>query len=146
MSNKTGAKHQKSRKMTVELKKQKPLNSKGFRYLLLWIVIVVYRRLFTDTKLTEDRTQNIRIDINLTRNMPQLAHGFADVHSDEVGGGLAVEACLSAVEGGGGEFEGGVVAGVGDDGFVLDAEVAERELDQFVFEFDNAFAVESTDL
>jgi hypothetical protein len=34
---------------------KKPLTNVGFSYLLLWIVIVVYRRLFADTKLTEDR-------------------------------------------------------------------------------------------
>ena len=44
---------------------------------------------------------------------------------------------MGAVEGGGGEFEGGVVARVGDNRFVLDAEVAEGELDQFIFEFKN---------
>lgn len=41
--------------MKIDLKTKKPLTSKGFSYLLLWMVIVVYRRLFTDTKLTKDR-------------------------------------------------------------------------------------------
>ncbi len=122
------------------------MTGKGFSYLLLWIVIVVYRRLFTDTKLTKNSTQNIRIHINLTSNLAELAHGFADVHRDEVGGGLAVEPSLGAIQGGGGELKGGVVAGVGDDGFVLDAEVAEGELDQFVLEFKNPFAIKCTDL
>ena len=66
------------------------MTSKGFSYLLLWMVIVVYRRLFTDAKLREDGTEDVRIDVNLTRDVPQLAHGFADVHGDEVGGGLAI--------------------------------------------------------
>lgn len=101
MSNKSDAncqKSRKSRKMKIDLKTKKPLTSKGFSYLLLWMVIVVYRRLFTDTKLTKDCTQNIRININLTSDMPQLAHGLADVHGDEVGGILAVEARLGPFE------------------------------------------------
>jgi hypothetical protein len=49
MSNKRGAKCAKRRKMTGSLKRKKPLTSKGFIYLLLWIIIVVYRRLFADT-------------------------------------------------------------------------------------------------
>lgn len=54
MSNKSGAKHQKWQKMTVGLKTQKPSTSKGFIYLLLWMVIVDFRRLFANTKLTKN--------------------------------------------------------------------------------------------
>ena len=103
-------------------------------------------KLFTDTELRKDGSKYIRIHINLTSNLAELTHGFADVHRDEVGGGLAVEPSLGAIQGGGGELKGGVVAGVGDDGFVLDAEVAEHEFDQFFFEMRNTGAGEGADL
>jgi len=103
-------------------------------------------KLFADTELRKDGSKYIRIYIDLTRDVAELAHGFADVHGDEVGGGLAIEASLGAIQRGGGELEGGVMAGIGDDGFVLDAEVAEHEFDQFVFKSGNAIACEGTDL
>ena len=87
MSNKSDANCQKSRKMKIDLKTKKPLTSKGFSYLLLWIVIVVYRRLFTDTKLTKDRPQNIRIHIDVARDVSEVTHRCSDVHCDEISGG-----------------------------------------------------------
>lgn len=90
MSNKSDANCQKSRKMKIDLKTKKPLTSKGFSYLLLWMVIVVYRRLFTDTKLTKDGSQNIRIHIDVTRDVSEVTHSRADVHRDEISGGSDV--------------------------------------------------------
>lgn len=90
MSNKSDANCQKSRKMKIDLKTKKPLTSKGFSYLLLWMVIVVYRRLFTDTKLTKDGSQNIRIHIDVTRDVSEVTHSRADVHRDEISGGADV--------------------------------------------------------
>ncbi len=54
MSNKKGAKCPKRRKMTDCLKTRKPLTSKGFSYLFLWMFIDAYRRLFADTKPTKN--------------------------------------------------------------------------------------------
>ncbi len=47
--------------MTVGIKTRKPLTSKGFLYLLLFLFIVDYRRLFADTKLTKDEIQLVFI-------------------------------------------------------------------------------------
>jgi len=58
MSNKKGAKCPKRRKMTDCLKTRKPLTSKGFSYLFLWMVIDAFRRLFADTKLAKDIPQH----------------------------------------------------------------------------------------
>jgi len=58
MSNKKGAKCPKRRKMTDCLKTRKPLTSKGFSYLFLWMVVDAFRRLFADTKLREYRSKN----------------------------------------------------------------------------------------
>jgi hypothetical protein len=59
MSNKKGAKCPKRRKMTDCLKTRKPLTSKGFSYLFLWMAIDAFQRLFADTKSTKHRTQDI---------------------------------------------------------------------------------------
>ena len=53
--------------MTVGLKTRKPLTSKGFLYLLLFLFIVDYRRLFADTKLREDGSKDLFYP-DLTRN------------------------------------------------------------------------------
>ncbi len=45
--------------MTVGLKTRKPLTSKGFLYLLLFLFIVDYRRLFANTKLREDGSKDL---------------------------------------------------------------------------------------
>lgn len=47
--------------MTVGLKTRKPLTSKGFIYFLLWMLIVDFRALFADTKLTKDIIQLVFI-------------------------------------------------------------------------------------
>lgn len=86
MSNKSDANCQKSRKMKIDLKTKKPLTSKGFSYLLLWIVIVVYRRLFTDTKFTKDGSKDICVHIDVTRDVSEVTHRRADVHRDEISG------------------------------------------------------------
>jgi hypothetical protein len=39
--------------MTVGQKTRKPLTSKGFSYLFLWMIIVDYRLLFADTKFAK---------------------------------------------------------------------------------------------
>ena len=67
MSNKSDANCQKSRKMKIDLKTKKPLTSKGFLYLLLFLFIVDYRRLFADTKLREDGSKDLFYP-DLTRN------------------------------------------------------------------------------
>ena len=53
--------------MTVGLKTRKPLTSKGFLYLLLFLFIVDYRRLFANTKLRKNILQ-LLIMRNGTRN------------------------------------------------------------------------------
>jgi hypothetical protein len=58
MSNKKGAKCPKRRKMTDCLKTRKPLTSKGFSYLFLWMIIDAFRRLFADTETGEDGAKN----------------------------------------------------------------------------------------
>ena len=97
MSNKSDAnckKSRKSRKMKIDLKTKKPLTSKGFSYLLLWMVIVVYRRLFTDTKFTEDRPQNICVHIDVTRDVSEVTQRCADVHRDKISGSANVQSFL----------------------------------------------------
>jgi hypothetical protein len=64
---------------------------------LLWIVIVVYRRLFADTKLREDGAEDVGIDVDLASDVAELAHGFADVHGNEVSGGVAFKPFLGAL-------------------------------------------------
>jgi hypothetical protein len=58
--------------MTVGLKTRKPLLGKGFIYLSLFLFIVDYRPLFADTKLREDRSQNL-LNPNLPRDACQRA-------------------------------------------------------------------------
>lgn len=67
MSNKKGAKCPKRRKMTDCLKTRKPLTSKGFSYLFLWMVIDAFRRLFPNTKLREDGSEDL-FNADLARN------------------------------------------------------------------------------
>jgi len=94
MSNKMGAKRPKWRKLTVGLKTRKPLTSKGFRYQLLFLFIVDYRRLFADTELREDRPQNIRIHVDVARDVSEVTHRCADVHRNEVACGANVQSFL----------------------------------------------------
>ena len=52
--------------MTVGLKTRKPLPGKGFRYLMLFLFIVDYRRLFAASKHKDTTTQEISTPINRT--------------------------------------------------------------------------------
>ncbi len=83
MSNKKGAKCPKRRKMTDCLKTRKPLTSKGFSYLFSWMVIDAFRRLFADTKLRENRPQDL-FNPNLSRDACQRAYALAQVKSQQI--------------------------------------------------------------
>ena len=90
MSNKSDAKRQKWRKMTVGLKTRKPLTSKGFSYQCLFLIIVVCMGLFANTKLTKNRTKYIRVHINVACDVSEVTHRCTDVHRDEVARGADV--------------------------------------------------------
>ncbi len=85
MSNKKGAKCPKRRKMTDCLKTRKPLTSKGFSYLFLWMVIDDFRRLFADTKLRENRSQNL-LNPNLSRDASQRADALTQMKRQQIAG------------------------------------------------------------
>mgnify|MGYP006891419293 CR=1 FL=1 len=56
--------------------------------------IDAYRRLFANTKLTKYRSQNIRIHIDVTRDVSEVTHSCADVHRDKVARGADVQSFL----------------------------------------------------
>ena len=65
--------------MTVGLKTQKPLTSKGFSYqCLLFLFIVVYRRLFADAKFAKDIPKHLFV-INMSSDGAQRGDGTAQM-------------------------------------------------------------------
>ena len=78
MSNKKGAKCPKRRKMTDCLKTRKPLTSKGFSYLFLWMVIDAFRRLFADTESAEDGAEDF-FYVDDAGDFAQCFDGSSDV-------------------------------------------------------------------
>ena len=58
-------------------KTRKPLTSKGFLYLLLFLFIVDYRRLFADTKIPKNILQQIIIRHG-SSDQTQLIQGFPE--------------------------------------------------------------------
>jgi hypothetical protein len=67
------------------LKTRKPLPGKGFRYLMLFLFIVDYRPLLPNTKLREDRSQDL-FNPNLPRDACQRAYALAQMKRQQIAG------------------------------------------------------------
>ena len=72
----------------------KPFVIKGLMSLNRIVSDRLIRLLLSDTKLTKNRPENIRVHIDVTRDVSEVAHRCADVHCDEVAGCADVQSFL----------------------------------------------------
>ena len=75
LSNKISAKRHFKTKFQILHKTTKPLLSKGFVYIYLLFFILIYMRLFPDTKLAKNGVQQILVG-DMPRNETQMMQGM----------------------------------------------------------------------